>query len=159
VVYNLKQNGDNMSNDLITYNTAILAKSKGFDVPVRYGVYGPKMKLISDYGNHHKQQLQMVNWNVITKQQPHSKATSIPTQSELLTWLQENHDIDVVIVPERYPTGINYMVQAQKWDLVNGTLDENFTVDGCGWYNDNHDYPTYYLAFEKGLYEGLKLIK
>lgn len=82
-----------------------------------------------------------------------------PTQALLQKWLREIHNIDVVIIPERYKSGINYMIQAQKYDLEKGTLKENFTIDACGWYNDNHDWPTYELALEKGIYEALKLIK
>lgn len=69
------QKNKNMKEQLISYKTALLAKEKGFDVPVLYGTYGKKMKLCreSDYSH--------INWNAKEKQQDHSRATSIPTQS------------------------------------------------------------------------------
>lgn len=81
------------------------------------------------------------------------------TQSLLQRWLREIHQIDVVISPERYSNGVNYCVQAQKFDLNEGCITQNFIVEGSYWFNDNHEYPTYEEALEKGLQEGLKLIK
>jgi hypothetical protein len=79
---------------------------------------------------------------------------------ELQKWLREVHSIDVVMGPERYKTGVNYMVQAQKWDLnVDEDSHYNFVVKGSYWFNDNNEYPTYEDALEKGLQEALKLIE
>jgi hypothetical protein len=84
---------------------------------------------------------------------------SAPTQTSLHKWLREAHNIDVVINPERYSTGINYCVQALKWDLtVDPKKHENFVVKGTMWHNGNGEYTTYELALEKGLQLGLSLI-
>lgn len=112
-----------MKEQLITFETAKLAKEKGF-------------RLLVDF------------------------ESSYPTQSLLQKWLREKHNIDVVISPERYSNGVNYLVQAQKWDLnADPEVNLNFVIKGSCWYNDNHEYPTYEEALEKGLQEALKLIE
>lgn len=80
--------------------------------------------------------------------------------ADLQKWLRDNYNIDIVISPERYSDGVNYLVQAQKFNLNNFELsDDNFIEDASFWYNDDGDYPNYEDALEKGLLEGLKLIK
>lgn len=82
------------------------------------------------------------------------------SQSLLQKWLREVHNIDVVLSPERYSNGINYLVQAQKWDLnADPEVNPNFVIKGSYWFNDNHEYETYEEALEKGLQEALKLIE
>lgn len=81
-----------------------------------------------------------------------------PTQTEVRNMLREVYNIDVVIEPERYKDGINYAVQAEKFDLVKGCISENFVVAGSFGFNDNGEYPTFKLALDKGLLEGIKLI-
>ena len=117
-----------MEDQLITFETAKLAKEKGFKNGIHYNGMG-------EYFTN-------------------------TTQSLLQKWLREVHSIDVVIGPERYKTGVNYMVQAQKWDLsVDEDSHYNFVVKGSYWFNDNNEYPTYEDALEKGLQEALKLIE
>lgn len=172
-----------MKEQLIAFKTAKLAKEKGFDIEtcdfysegiisnlipqgdykylsVNYDDIGED---ISPYG--------MWNWNSTNNSkrlitafnecygEEYKELYSAPTQSLLQKWLREVHNIDVVLSPERYSNGINYLVQAQKWDLTaDPEVNPNFVVKGSFWYNDNHEYPTYEKALEKGLQEALKLI-
>lgn len=78
---------------------------------------------------------------------------------ELQKWLRDKHNIDIIFEPERYKNGINYCVQAQCFDLINGDSKLNFIINATYMFNDNHEYPTYEQALEKGLSEALKLIK
>lgn len=139
-----------MKEQLINFETAKLAKEKGFDwncnnyTSKRDGNYFSSTTILVGYKN----------WNEIYE------TWSIPTQSLLHRWLREIHNIDVVIAPERYKNGVNYLVQAQKFDLTSDPeTNLNFCIEGSYWFNDNHEYPTYEDAMEKGLEEALKLIK
>jgi len=71
-------------------------------------------------------------------------------------WLREEHCIDVIIVPGRYSGAVNYLVRAEKFDL---SREKDFIVKGTNWFNDNHEYPEFIDALEKGVLEGLKLLK
>lgn len=96
-------------------------------------------------------------WNV--KDESGDFIAEAPLQTDLRDVLIEKYNIDIVIEPERYSDGVNYAVQAQRFDLVNGGRIDNFIVDASYWFNDNGDFPTFKLALDKGLLEGLKLIK
>lgn len=134
-----------MKDQLITFETAKLAKEKGFN----------------EYCyNYWIDENTQTNEHYIGKLVKEFKPIPAPTQSLLQKWLREKHNIDVVISPERYYTGVNYLVQAQKWDLnADPEVKLNFVIKGSCWYNDNHEYPTYEEALEKGLQEALKLIE
>lgn len=154
-----------MTDELITFETAKLAKEKGFNIPLKKGfdskgniiLFGKKKDyyITSDiyYSN------DSLPREENTTHFPKIFLCTAPTQSLLQRWLREIHQIDVVISPERYSNGVNYCVQAQKFDLNEGCITQNFIVEGSYWFNDNHEYPTYEEALEKGLQEGLKLIK
>jgi len=132
-----------MEEQLITFKTAILSKHKGFDVPVKFGVYGVKMKLTHF---HKKGVFENVNWNAKEKQQSHSKATSIPTQSLLQKWLRDNHKVSIQINDYR---------DALKGECFSFRVKKlhNYTdVDFDGYFK------TYEEALEEALYEGLSLI-
>lgn len=149
---------------MIKFETAKLAKKKGFDVECLKFYTKPKSKMFGI--DEHGRSYPMYNKSKSLYTIGSATALNIenvyfaPTQSVLLRWLREVRNIDVVISPERYEDGINYMVQAQKWDLkVDKEIYPNFVIDGSYWFNDNHEYPTYEKALEKGLQEALKLIK
>ncbi len=149
-----------MKEELISFETAKLVKEKGFDVPVRYGVYGIKMKLTEDHGNGRNPQQRDVNWNAKTKQQKHSQATSIPTQSLLQKWLRDVYDIKLCI---SY-TCIDDSEYAYIWDITIPT-EKGRKKDSWD-FNEKMDsfsrlswWDTYEEALEEGLKEALKLIK
>ena len=137
-----------MKEQLITFDTAKLAKDKGFNIEVLYGVYGPKMKLTRD------SPYNLTNWNAKTKQQPHSKATSVPTQSLLQKWLRDKYRLLVHNpIPDLWNDG--------KWSVMIESLDKDIIieefVDQPYWkiYRGNNIFEE---ALEKGLQEALKLI-
>ena len=142
-----------MKDELISFETAKLAKEKGFDVPVRYGVYGVKMKLTEDYGSSRNPRQIDINWNSKNKQQDRSQATSVPTQSLLQKWLREVH-------------GIQLAVGHNDEDYYVGTIKRKLYYDNKEQYvykrikGDKKyvNYDTYEQALEVGLLEGLKVI-
>ena len=152
-----------MKEQFITFETAKLAKEKGFDIPTIQFYTSGKKAYLSKAEDYMTERYAESNWNNgrgSYPTEPEKVSCSAPTQSLLHKWLREKHNIDVVISPERYYTGVNYLVQAQKWDLnADPEVKLNFVIKGSCWYNDNHEYPTYEEALEKGLQEALKLIE
>ena len=152
-----------MKEELITFETAKLAYEKGYTREVvgisftstRRNYYNMQGKLNGDCIDFVRDILKY------GKQKSKIKHILYPatSQSLLQRWLREEYSIDVVLDPERYKNGVNYMVQAQKWDLqADHEINPNFIVKGSYWFNDNGEYPTYEEALEKGLQEALKLI-
>ena len=142
-----------MEDQLITFETAELAKVNGFD-ELTPNLYVVDTDVRTAKANNNGR----TNSNYIERKD--YKVYSRPTQSLLQKWLRETHNIDVVITPERYTDGVNYLVQAQKWDLTTDhASNPNFVIKGSYWFNDNGEYPTYETALEKGLIEALKLNK
>lgn len=132
-----------MKEQTIKYETAKLAKEKGFPQGGIYGMY--------NVNNESYYNVKAKNFDI---------QITAPTQSLLQKWLREEKSIDVVLQPERYKDGTNYIVQAQKFDFNSNPKDNpNFMVKGSYWFNDNNEYPTYEQALEKGLQEALKLIE
>jgi len=122
-----------MEEQLVTYPVALLAKEKGFDIPVKYGVYGKKMKLTSmENGT-------LCNWNADTKQQERSKATSVPTQSILNKWIRENKNVVVWLKPAN--------TEYNKWSI--------YVDDGYG----RHILTEYIIVrgYEEALERGLEV--
>lgn len=141
-----------MKEQLVSFKTAKLAKKKGFKGLFPTTDYIPMY--VEDENTH---------IGILKEKQGEDDCRDdfylAPTQSLLQKWLREVHNIDVVLSPERYSNGINYLVQAQKWDLnADPEVNPNFVIKGSYWFNDNHEYGTYEEALEKGLQEALKLI-
>ena len=150
-----------MIDELVAFEVAKLAKQKGFNISTKEQYCIKPISIQADNGRWADfkvgEVLDSYSSSCVT-QYEETDVVPAPTQSLLHRWLRETKNIDIVIAPERYKTGINYVVQAQKFDLENGELGRNFIVDGTFWFNDNHEFPTYEDALDKGLYEGLKLI-
>jgi len=144
---------------LITYETGILAKQAGFNIPVRHGVYGPKMKLTESHGWERNKCLEMTNWNAVTKQQKHSQATSIPTQSLLQKWLREKHSLWVEITLWGDGIGTQCMIKEGKPDdreddqsrIVRAIKTVEISI------YDRLEFD-YEKTLEKGLKEALKIL-
>ncbi len=85
-----------MKEKLVTFETAKLAKEKGFNIPSRY-YYNQKHNKI-DYDLHEAQVVDgtYVNSFVNLLDYP------APTQSLLQKWLRERHRIDVTIQPFQF---------------------------------------------------------
>ena len=146
-----------MKEQLVEFETAKLAKEKGFNYPTSCG-YEEKGEI---YRPHYWDSDCETNMIVLKEDSLDEDVPYLaPTQALLQRWLRGEHNIVVVLIPERYSDRVNYLIQAQKWYLsVDPSTSPNFIVEGGGWFNDNGDYPTYERALEKGLQEALKLIK
>lgn len=154
-----------MEEQLISFETAKMAHDKGFTrEAIGYSLTSTRKNYYTQKGELNGDCIDFIKEIINSKKNKRKiiKHTIYPacSQSLLQKWLREVHNIDVIIAVERYSNGINYLVQAQKWDLnCNPDKNLNFVVDGSYWFNDNGDYPTYEKSLEKGLQEALKLIK
>ena len=142
-----------MEEQLVSFETAILAKKKKFDIPVKYGVYGKKMKLSQNFGWEKNQKLELTNWNAKTKQKKGSQATSVPTQSLLQKWLREEKKI--FVCTDISPISGNYEY------FIHHILDHNMETNEFAPLikeSNGYDFISYEDALEEGLKEALKLI-
>lgn len=142
-----------MKEQLISFETAKLAKEKGFDVDtIEY--YTPKGYQTESEG-YRTERLERTNWNNGKGSYPtlsKDVECSAPTQSLLQKWLRESHKI---YVEPRFNSedfaqeGLKAKVQWYCWVFKPMNYEsENET-----------SYNTYEEALEKGLIQGLKLIK
>ena len=121
-----------MKEELIAFDTAKLAKEKGFNIPCNdfYDLYdNPNNKNLS-YSLKD-------NWNDY-------KSYSAPTQSLLQKWLREVHEIYVITRPYK-------MSDKYKFFVTISSNEDNPTFE--------NKFDTYEEALEKGLQKALKLIK
>ena len=136
-----------MKEELIKFDTAVLAKEKRFDWECRF-LYKSKDGWEEGLGVDY-------NWNSFN-------SCSAPTQSLLQKWLREVHNIHIEImlyhmhgewVGPKYKYGIYSICQSEaEWDNKNG-----FGMEPC--FHDENENSTYEEALEEGLYEALKLIE
>jgi hypothetical protein len=141
-----------MRDELITFETAKLAKEKGFNIPLKKGfdskgniiLFGKKKDyyITSDiyYSN------DSLPREENTTHFPKIFLYTAPTQSLLQRWLREVHSINVYPIPSAFEEDKSYhdcRIQSFKY---------NINTEHC-WGN------TYEEALEVGLQEGLKLIK
>lgn len=129
-----------MEDELIKYETAVLAKEKGFDLEV----YDYFTRKASD-----REQVSL-NYNI-----KHSHWTSRPTQSLLKRWLREKHNIHIKTELANFNGlyanhwGVNVYILSGE-DLDNQHKEYIYSTAG---------YENYEDALEKGLQHALKLIK
>lgn len=121
-----------MKEDLVTFETATLAKEKGF-VHMKANCYGDNMAY------------QLPEGELINALQGNSVAGYIlaPTLSLLQKWLREVHNISIII-----PFACGYTITFNLLDK-----------DGLCEYPNQASYDTYEEALEAGLQEALKLIE
>lgn len=126
-----------MIDELVSFETAKLAKEKGFDIKT-YNYFMGSGKLFT--WNEPK------NANDVdyTKE-----LYSAPTQSLLQKWLREKHNI-YIDIKSYYDTELDQAL----WE--NEIID---VKDYWNFFSDNTYYHTYEEALEAGLIEALKLIK
>ena len=126
-----------MKDQLIDFETAKLAKEKGFDeecfhfLPNEYGV--DKNLILTDFNKKH---FEICKNSLMIK-----NAIALPTQSLLQRWLREKHKIDIIITSNLL--GYGYM-------LYHRYPSKNIT--------NSKSFETYEEALEVGLQEALKLI-
>jgi hypothetical protein len=142
-----------MQEQLISFETAKLAKEKGFnwgcyieyeveDYEYRQGSPGYS-KVTIKKGDLKKADGSSIfrNWN---------NNYSAPTQSLLQKWLREKHKLYVYINPTTYGEEARYSAQLDgygKKGIFSSPLIDGFTI-----------YNSYEEALEEGLHEALKLI-
>jgi acyl-CoA thioesterase FadM len=126
---------------ITSYKTAILAKEKGFNTPVRL-----KGNDIDKNGNFIVQDfLYPKNFN------EYNNCISVPTQSELQKWLREKHNIHIYIrycFSENDYVGHVYDSDTNTYEQVRNEFNEK-----------RKSYPTYEECLEKLLVEALNRIK
>ena len=130
-----------MKEDLITFETAKLAKEKGFDIPTRH-YYGSKLNKDGIYQTHHSMPL--------THKSLRGGGYLKPTQSLLQKWLREKHNTHIKIHSlnsDRFGYEIYDMIFRYKDNRGGKHL------------HNKKSLITYEEALEKGLLEALKLIQ
>ncbi len=137
-----------MKEQLITFETAKLAKEKGFDdrnssqyIQYDYGENGWKENSYQEYDD--------LDFNIGIGDKIR---ISRPTQSLLQKWLREVHNI--IVIPTIFDVGFlernKFCYQAVIYNKTDSDEDKFVTSD---------EYKTFEQALEKGLYTALKLIK
>lgn len=166
-----------MIDQLISFETAKLAKEKGFDILINtlYQLDGilhtvspsdryPHLKVhrnkeIDSYTNG------FLNWNNLNvdedekldlfsgfnemSENPFSVCCSAPTQSLLQKWLREEHNIHIQL---------HYDCKYKYWEFRNFILSKYIDKEHNKVYFECIGYNTYEEALEAGLQEALKLI-
>jgi len=148
-----------MEDTLIEYNTAVLAKEKGFDIDTDY-VYKTAIVRVFEEGK--KEATWIERDPDIYRAEFHGisnggsgviefrEECSAPSQHLLGKWLREEHGIHVNPIPFRdFPDN----------EITGYYVGEIYNNKGKELYSGDDTYPTYEQAYEKGLQEGLKLIK
>jgi len=166
-----------MKEELISFETAKLAKEKGFNIPVpKYYLSNGSLKVSFEdsYGNEREYKFDADDlnhdWNVKgwiihkdggmcfgckSDNKNYFISYSAPSQSLLQKWLREVHNCYIKIVPEAYTTGINFNWQVLFYDPLDVTC---WDIKSTGLYGDNGEFPTYELALEAALLKSLTLI-
>jgi hypothetical protein len=124
-----------MKEGLITFETAQLAKEKGFDWEVDNGYNNDSQLLCND-----RQRELEFNYN------EEEGRTSAPTQSLLQKWLREHYKIHIEVIPdESDPADLWHTIVYPLYCMKEPSNEGSFK--------------TYEEALEKGLVEALKLIQ
>lgn len=134
-----------MTDQLISFETAILAKEKGFKEECAY-YYNNKTGILKPF-------MFDDNPKVVSLQDGTNAGllTITPTQSLLQKWLRELHNMNIVIM-----TSIN---QSGKFQMSIEEIIKSFGTDmSDSIYCKDIDYDTYEEALEQGLLQALKLI-
>jgi len=164
-----------MKEELISFETAKLAKEKGFDIPTYTAYIGDKFHKNEDEPNGYDgyDLASKENWNkkdlVFTKNgggcfgcqnnPKYFEAYTVTTQSLLQRWLREVHEIKLCI----HYTCIDDSEYAYIWDIT--TNCEKGRKKDSWDFNEKKDsfsimswWDTYEQALEAGLLKALKMI-
>jgi hypothetical protein len=133
-----------MKEEFINFETAKLAKEKGFDVETNDSYVlnsSNQNKFHEGMGcNNYKTDLPFI---------------CAPTQSLLQKWLRDIHSIDITVITNYVDSGRIYYVglsYVNKDNLVDIWFSKDIT-------HQNIEYKTHEQALEKGLFKSLKQIK
>jgi len=140
-----------MEDQLIEFETAKLAKEKGFDESTEY-----KFQYNEEtFGVRREKGIPLSYASGCSQ-------CSQPTQSLLQRWLREVHNIEVEpklndkLYRRLYEKAYGKVALNYHWVIITGINDPNYFYEN---FYASETYETYEEAFEKGLVEGLKLIK
>lgn len=137
-----------MTEELISFETARLAKEKGFDWETEeFYTDDKKPRLSKGVEYMSDSYVRLWKWNSMPDNYPtegKDVLCAAPTQSLLSRWLREVHRINVFCLPNRYDSDIWYY-------CIGLTLVSKVSKEDTGF--------TYEQALEEGLKKGLKLIK
>tara|TARA_R110000868_G_scaffold76573_1_gene220037 strand:- start:7542 stop:7898 length:357 start_codon:yes stop_codon:yes gene_type:complete len=117
-----------MKEELISFETAKLAKEKGFEIEQSY---------YYDKGG------ETWSFHTWTEGLPYPEASFAPTQSLLQKWLREKHDINVM-----------GSATVNVWFFHSEYISTGHVITSTS----KQSYGTYEEAIEAGLYETLKVI-
>ena len=133
-----------MTEQLISFETAKLAKEKGFKIPTRVMYKGNE----KSYGHNNE-------WGIdeqrLDGKFPYTNQQwySIPTQSFLQKWLREKHNKHIYLFP----------LDNGKWGFENNSISINLDHIFINYMYEGKEYNSYEEALEVGLQEALKLVK
>ena len=135
-----------MEEQIITFETAKLAKEKGFEDTLLVSAYSLNGFIYRNKNPYskvekikHKNPKQCFNRDVV----PREDVLVAPTQSLLQKWLREKHNVYVYCIPRGFEKGNGRKII--RWANNFGVRENKFSS-------------TYEKALEKGLFEALKLI-
>lgn len=145
-----------MTEELISFETAKLAKEKGFNIRIQHTVNGQNCLYFLDTGEVPKMinTNQIDNWNDDKKFQ---HVCSAPTQSLLQKWLREIHKIHIEI--DFYDNARTYHFEYRVITSKNRDYNDLDMIDSAKRHYNAKKFNTYEKALEQGLYQALKLIK
>jgi len=147
-----------MKEALISFETAKLAKEKGFNEESTH-VYTIGFNSIKEdkeprpFGNYENNP-KLLQPVCLSKSQPHLALA--PTQSLLQKWLREHHDIYVDTRHDLTPKGTGILYYT-NWGFIKKN-EKNKAYSHHGGYDEFNEWTIYEDAFEYGLKEALKLI-
>lgn len=124
-----------MKEELISFETAKLAKEKGFDVEGHQYYYDSPESVL---------------WHSI-KMEMHNKSEniSVETQSLLQKWLREEHDVHIILNPYR---------EFIDGEITGYWLGDIYTSKETLREDNDDNFSTYEEALEKGLIAALKCL-
>lgn len=137
-----------MKEQLIEFETAKLAKKKGFDIECENFIskYDNETESIYSYiGGHFEQQREMAKEHILYEQ---------PSQSLLQMWLRKQYNIEIVsypIIVGKYSFKIYFLDKIVNIVFLNGRNVANNN-------DTNKSFDTYEETLEKALVQSLKLI-
>lgn len=133
-----------MKDQLISFDTAKLAKEKGFDWDVN-NTYNEK--------GEHPRFAKEEYWEGYNANLEHPTEISAPTQSELQRWLREEHRVFINV-----KVNAKEVFNVTVFQIIKPWTDRANPAE----YSDNQpffsNFKTYELALEKGLLEGMKML-
>jgi hypothetical protein len=136
-----------MTEEIVKYETAKLARKKGFKILVDDAYF-----MANDNGE--------ITLGLSNYDEPIYGEIKAPTQSLLQKWLREIHNIDVDVVRDsevHYQDETRWIVKTSNW---NDIRVKDFSIAQLKFPNTSHhtDFKSYEEALERGLIEGLNFI-